>query len=287
MSADSKSKINFYGAIASIIGLVAAIAVFWFGWFEAKKALSIQLLSKDTWFIGPLEPDFKLTYKGELAENVASFLIQVQNTGRQPIVTSDFEKPIDLTLKGTSKIISVRQVGAEPSDLILRTSYEGNKIHIEPALLNSSDKVLIAITALCSSKPDIDVNLTYARIAGIKRVIFEPGPKKKDERSLPLVSIVALIIGIVASFLSNLILSGVQKRLGRVPMEYMKVLFPKSRRVLLNGEPRGYTNELLELQGGKYKVSLEPPPDFTPPEQEIDLRNTSAMEPLEVKFEEA
>ena len=69
--------------------------------------------------------------------------------------------------------------------------------------------------------------------------------------------------------------------------EYLLVSFRQTRKVLLNGDPRGYTNELLELEGGKYLVSLEPPRDFTPREQEIDLRNTSAMEPLEVKFEEA
>ena len=69
--------------------------------------------------------------------------------------------------------------------------------------------------------------------------------------------------------------------------EYLVVLFPQRRRVLLNGAPRGYTNELLELEGRKYLVSLEPPADFSPSEQEIDLLNTSAMEPREVKFEEA
>ena len=67
--------------------------------------------------------------------------------------------------------------------------------------------------------------------------------------------------------------------------EYLVVLFPQRRGVLLNGAPRGYTSELLELEGGKYLVSLEPPPDFSPPVQEIDLRNTSAMEPREVEFE--
>jgi len=70
--------------------------------------------------------------------------------------------------------------------------------------------------------------------------------------------------------------------------EYLVVKFPKPRKVLLNGAPMGNTNELLPLQeGGKYTVSLEPPPDFTPPEQDIDLRNTSALNPLEVEFQEA
>ncbi len=69
--------------------------------------------------------------------------------------------------------------------------------------------------------------------------------------------------------------------------EYLVVSFPQRRKVLLNDEPDGYTNELLPLEGGKYKVSLEPPSDFTPTEQEIDLRNTSAMKPREIEFEEA
>ena len=69
--------------------------------------------------------------------------------------------------------------------------------------------------------------------------------------------------------------------------EYLVVLYPHPRKVLLNGEPKGKTDELLELEAGKYRISLEPPDDFTPPAQEIDLRNTSAMNPREVKFEEA
>jgi len=69
--------------------------------------------------------------------------------------------------------------------------------------------------------------------------------------------------------------------------EYLVVLFPQPRKVRLNDAPKGMTNELLTLEGGKYKVSLEPPYDFTPTEQEIDLRNTSALNPREVEFEEA
>jgi hypothetical protein len=70
--------------------------------------------------------------------------------------------------------------------------------------------------------------------------------------------------------------------------EYLVVLFPQPRKVLLNGAHKGNTNELLTLkEGGTYKVSLEPPSDFRPLEQEIDLRNTAALDPLEVKFEKA
>ena len=69
--------------------------------------------------------------------------------------------------------------------------------------------------------------------------------------------------------------------------EYLLVLFPQARPVLLNGEVMGETNVVIEVQGGEYEVSLVPPLDFTPPSRLVDLRNTSLGQPLTIKFEEA
>lgn len=168
-----KSKIALYGSVASIIGIIITIAVFGINRFQSKKDLSIQLISKDTWFSRPLESDFQLTYKGEAVENVATFLLEIRNTGRQPIRPIDFEKSIELTLKGTQKIISVNQVDQEPSDLKLQTNYENNLVHIEPTLFNESDMVLVSIKALCSASPTLDIDLSFCRIAGIKIINFE------------------------------------------------------------------------------------------------------------------
>ena len=68
--------------------------------------------------------------------------------------------------------------------------------------------------------------------------------------------------------------------------EYLTVSFPHPRAVLINDESRGETNELLSLEGGAYEVRLGPPPDFTPTLQQIDLRNTSALTPLAIEFQE-
>ena len=68
--------------------------------------------------------------------------------------------------------------------------------------------------------------------------------------------------------------------------EYLTVAFPHQREVLINGESRGQTNDLLSLEGGEYEVTLGPPPEFTPTQQQIDLRNTSAMTPLSIEFQE-
>lgn len=69
--------------------------------------------------------------------------------------------------------------------------------------------------------------------------------------------------------------------------EYLVVLFPRKRRVLVNGAFMGNTNRKLELEGGCYEVSLGPPDNFTPARHDLDLRNTSSLAPLIVEFEEA
>jgi hypothetical protein len=69
-------------------------------------------------------------------------------------------------------------------------------------------------------------------------------------------------------------------------MEYLIVHFVRSRRVKIDDEFNGRTEELIELEAGKHNVSLGPPSNFTPEEQTIILKNTSELDPREVTFEE-
>ncbi|MCP9438980.1 MAG: hypothetical protein NNA20_04125 [Nitrospira sp.] len=68
-------------------------------------------------------------------------------------------------------------------------------------------------------------------------------------------------------------------------MEYLLVRFPRSRRVRIDDEFNGRTNELIELEAGRHTVSLGPPYTYEPDEYTIILKNTSALDPREVTFE--
>jgi hypothetical protein len=70
-------------------------------------------------------------------------------------------------------------------------------------------------------------------------------------------------------------------------MEYLVALFPRNRRVMINGQFMGTTNRKLELESGLYEVTLGPPKNFTPEKFDIDLRDTSSLMPMIVQFEEA
>jgi len=68
--------------------------------------------------------------------------------------------------------------------------------------------------------------------------------------------------------------------------EYLVALFPRRRRVLISGALMGTTNTKLELESGRYEVTLGPPKNFTPEKHDIDLQNTSSLTPMIVEFEE-
>jgi hypothetical protein len=70
-----------------------------------------------------------------------------------------------------------------------------------------------------------------------------------------------------------------------MPMEYLLVHFPRSRRVKIDDEFNGRTDELIEIEAGRHLVSLGPPYNFTPDDQTIILKATSEIEPREIIFD--
>lgn len=67
--------------------------------------------------------------------------------------------------------------------------------------------------------------------------------------------------------------------------EYLVVLFPSRRRVKINDQFMGHTNTKLELEGGRYEVTLGPPNNFAPESQTIDLKHTASLQPMVIEFQ--
>jgi hypothetical protein len=68
-------------------------------------------------------------------------------------------------------------------------------------------------------------------------------------------------------------------------VEYLIVHFPRSRRVRIDDEFNGRTEEVIELEVGRHTVSLGHPYNFTPDERTIILKDTSELDPREINFE--
>lgn len=67
-------------------------------------------------------------------------------------------------------------------------------------------------------------------------------------------------------------------------MEYVKVLFPSSRAVFIDGSSSGESGELIRVGPGAHLVSLAEPFDFHPREQMVEVMESSASEPVIIKF---
>ena len=67
-------------------------------------------------------------------------------------------------------------------------------------------------------------------------------------------------------------------------MEYLIVLFPETRGVMVDDKVQGKTNIVLQLEAGDHDVTLEPPRNFSPTSQHIVLQNTAALDPCRITF---
>jgi hypothetical protein len=67
-------------------------------------------------------------------------------------------------------------------------------------------------------------------------------------------------------------------------MEYVVVRFPTRRLVYIDDEENGYTNRVLRVDAGTHVFSLGNRENFRPAQRTVTVRNTSVLEPLEIRF---
>lgn len=67
-------------------------------------------------------------------------------------------------------------------------------------------------------------------------------------------------------------------------MEYVKVTFPTRRRVYIDDEPNGYTNEVLRVDAGTHVFELGKRANYRPSSQRVTVKDTTVLEPMEVAF---
>jgi hypothetical protein len=67
-------------------------------------------------------------------------------------------------------------------------------------------------------------------------------------------------------------------------VEYVKVVFPTRRRVYIDDERNGYTNQVLRVDAGTHVFDLGPLANYRPVARKATVRDTTVLEPLEIRF---
>jgi hypothetical protein len=67
-------------------------------------------------------------------------------------------------------------------------------------------------------------------------------------------------------------------------MEYVKVIFPEKREVIIDGQEEGSTGDVLFVVKGTHTIGLSDPQNYTPKSQECVVKDTTFVKPMEVTF---
>jgi len=67
-------------------------------------------------------------------------------------------------------------------------------------------------------------------------------------------------------------------------MEYVIVRYPTRRLVYIDDEENGNTNSVLRIGRGTHVFTLGSRANFRPAQRTVTVRNTSVLEPLEIRF---
>jgi len=66
--------------------------------------------------------------------------------------------------------------------------------------------------------------------------------------------------------------------------EFVRVNYDRSRRVVIDGSPNGFTNEAISVSRGPHRITLGVPVNYEPSFRKPTVVNTTASTPLEIEF---
>lgn len=210
------SQENLKWKLSTVISVLAVLVpIILYLLLLPGKSLEYEIVPKSE-LIGEEFPitDLELKIKGENVNRVMLYTLRVSNSGSEPILKDDFERPISINVPDDTKIYMARLKKRRPENLTLKYELNNNKLLIEPLLLNSDEEFQIDLFSSSNVYPSID-----ARIAGISKIKNKlPDSKQDIERGIKFVLTFFLLTfyskaGLLAAFPKNIYSSNLSIRL--------------------------------------------------------------------------
>ncbi len=154
------------GVITSVI--LGVIAILLTILQSKKKRLDYKVLYSEALLNvdKQVKSDLKITYKGHEVEQINVFKLQIINNGKIPIKKNDFEGPLEIELKNAKNIFNIEMPDCQPDNLNINFDHVGNKILINPMLINPNDFFNLQITF---DGQDREFSI-LARIEGVEKI---------------------------------------------------------------------------------------------------------------------
>jgi len=175
---------------------------------------------------GSLEPsnNLQLTYNNDVVSNPVIYQITVKNTGNQPIVESDYNKPLVFRFTPKDVILEAAVMASTPPNIgMVLQKTSAYQVAADPVLLNPGDTVSISfIVAVLDDTDLVDHFYIDGRIVGVKAIelVTSPNPLRasRDLKNVTIYSVLGVLAGIFSS-LAYEKLVGVMKKSARMKKE--------------------------------------------------------------------
>ena len=169
------------------VGVLVAVAALVLGWVtyrsqRNRKRLEYLVLSNQQLVSRRVASDLEVTFQGRDVPDPSLVVIRIVSTGVKGIPAATFETPIAVTLHGADEIISTSTSALKPPDLPIKLRIEGNRVIIDPLLLNAED--LIELQALAAGQVrDVTVEARIVDVEPMRRASlpYPPGTGAEGE----------------------------------------------------------------------------------------------------------
>jgi hypothetical protein len=143
--------------------------------------------------------DLQVTLNGSRIENPYLSSLTIINSGSKPILSSDFDTPLGITVQGQATLVTAQISGSTPKGIPVDLKVEDGRVKILPFLSNPGDEVnLVVIT---SGIPNL---IPSARIAGVREIVVQD---LTQVQAKPLAALAAGLIAATCFFLYTYLLS--------------------------------------------------------------------------------
>ncbi len=216
-------------ATFGILGSSASINAVWPFWIP-KKQLTISVISIGPQLPTTLDSDFEVSYLGKKVGNIATFLIEIRNSGREEVHPDDFVQPLTFPITGINEVYSIEHMDLDPENPIPfefeSINPTNSSVILKPLLLNRGDSGQIMIRAFCDRVPKMTLD-ARARIAGISKLNFQDGRPKPPWLELysPLISTTTILLLIAIVLRQSFINSRTEQKLETIRQDTKSALW--------------------------------------------------------------
>jgi len=188
---------QFIGAILAIIAILTSVGLYLRQ--RRHKQLSYAILSQTPLLsmAEEIKDKLQVLYEGKIVRQVHLIMVKIMNSGKIPILSTDFVIPINLDFEG-ARILTAEIHKTSPQSLEASINIEDNMAVVSPNLLNEGD----AITLKMLVSEFKDKIMVKGRVVGVKEIRELVARTSRWNRGM-YIGIVIQLCGLAGMFLSG------------------------------------------------------------------------------------